>query len=98
MPQPPAAAMVPPADPNQNFSMENMVSACGVSTSISGVEKGLTVICQDFGLEFANPLATSDVLNDFDFDSFLHDTNENGEGTFDFTSGSAFMDADGIET
>lgn len=24
-------------------------------------------------MEFANPLNTTDVLNDFDFDTFLHD-------------------------
>lgn len=39
---------------------------------------------------------TTDVLNDFDFDSFLHD-NENGDG-FDFAASGAFMDTDGIET
>lgn len=53
---------------------------------------------QDFGtLEFANPMNTTDVLNDFDFDSFLHD-NENGDGGFDFSASGAFMDTDGIET
>lgn len=55
-------------------------------------------LLQDFGtLEFANPMSTSDVLNDFDFDSFLHD-NEGGDGGFDFSTAGAFMDTDGIET
>lgn len=31
---------------------------------------------QEYGLDFANPQATSDVLNDFDFDSFLLDFQE----------------------
>lgn len=35
------------------------------------------------GMEFANPLSTGDVLNDFDFDSFLHD-NEGNTEAFDF--------------
>lgn len=51
----------------------------------------------DFGMDFANPLNTSDVLNDFDFDSFLHD-NEGGDAGFDFSGTGAFMDTDGIET
>lgn len=33
-------------------------------------------------MEFANPLNSSDVLNDFDFDSFLNN-NDDG-GAFDF--------------
>ncbi|KLU83704.1 hypothetical protein MAPG_02755 [Magnaporthiopsis poae ATCC 64411] len=37
----------------------------------------------DFGgMEFANPLTSSDVLNDFDFETFLHDSVE--ENGFDF--------------
>lgn len=40
---------------------------------------------QTFGLEFADPMASSDVLNDFDFDTFLHESNEDGGG-FDFGS------------
>ena len=40
---------------------------------------------QDFGnMDFANPLTSSDVLNDFDFDSFLHDGTGGDDGTFDF--------------
>lgn len=36
----------------------------------------------DFGMDFANPLTSTDVLNDFDFDTFLHDNNE--DTGFDF--------------
>jgi hypothetical protein len=36
-------------------------------------------------MELANPLSTSDVLNDFDFDSFLHD-NEGENQPFDFNN------------
>lgn len=35
------------------------------------------------GMEFSNPLQSGDVLNDFDFDSFLHDGEGNAE-PFDF--------------
>lgn len=44
----------------------------------------LTLATQvDFGgMELANPMQTGDVLNDFDFDSFLHDGEENPP--FDF--------------
>ncbi|KAG6353360.1 hypothetical protein INS49_007440 [Diaporthe citri] len=53
----------------------------------------------EFGLDYVNPLATNDVLNDFDFDSFLHD-NEGDAGGFDFSSAAAnFMDPDSeVET
>lgn len=48
-------------------------------------------------MDFANPLATNDVLNDFDFDSFLHD-NDADAGGFDFSTAAAtFMDPE-IET
>ena len=46
------------------------------------------------GIELANPLHSGDVLNDFDFDSFLHD----GDGTnepFDFNG--AFPGMEGGE-
>lgn len=36
-------------------------------------------------MEFANPLNSTDVLNDFDFDSFLRDTSGDDNNTFDFT-------------
>ncbi|CCC12810.1 unnamed protein product [Sordaria macrospora k-hell] len=44
----------------------------------------------NFDVEFANPLTSNDVLNDFDFDSFLHD-NDNGGEPFDFNAG-VFLD------
>ncbi|KAK4223091.1 hypothetical protein QBC38DRAFT_59975 [Podospora fimiseda] len=47
---------------------------------------------QDFPLGFADPASSSDVLNDFDFDSFLHDgTNGEDNGGFNFGDG-GFMD------
>ncbi|KAL8414562.1 hypothetical protein RB594_005699 [Gaeumannomyces avenae] len=36
------------------------------------------------GMDFANPLTSTDVLTDFDFDTFLHDNSE--ENGFDFSS------------
>jgi hypothetical protein len=42
---------------------------------------------QDFSMDYANPLTSGDVLNDFDFDSFLHDSNTGEDGTFDFSAG-----------
>lgn len=42
------------------------------------------------GMDFANPLTTENVLTDFDFDSFLHDTNTGEDGGFDF--GANFME------
>lgn len=41
---------------------------------------------QDFGMELANPLHSDNVLNDFDFDSFLNDGDANNE-PFDFNGG-----------
>lgn len=35
-------------------------------------------------MNFADPMATNDVLNDFDFDSFLHDGEDNPP--FDFNN------------
>lgn len=46
------------------------------------------------GMEFA-PLNTGDVLNDFDFDSFLHDGDGNNEG-FDFNGTFAGMEGNEI--
>jgi hypothetical protein len=43
----------------------------------------------------ANPLATNDVLNDFDFDSFLHDGAGDDGTSFDFNA-STYMENDGI--
>ena len=43
-------------------------------------------------LDFANPLAGSDVLDGFDFDSFLHD-GENDPNAFDFNSAACGMES-----
>ncbi|KAK3942936.1 transcriptional regulator of filamentous growth FLO8 [Diplogelasinospora grovesii] len=40
----------------------------------------------DFGMGFANPLTSNDVLDGFDFDSFLHDSNGPEDNQFDFNS------------
>lgn len=42
-------------------------------------------------MELANPLQSGDVLNDFDFDSFLHDGDGNDQ-PFDFNNTFASMD------
>lgn len=77
--------------------MDNMVSNT-LLTFRHAVALLTHAFVQEFGsLDFANPLATSDVLNDFDFDSFLHD-NDGGDGGFDFSSTGNFMDTEGIET
>ncbi|ATY62671.1 cAMP-dependent kinase pathway (Som1) [Cordyceps militaris] len=47
------------------------------------------------GMEFANPLNTGDVLNDFDFDSFLHDNDGNAEA-FDFNGTFSGMEGNEI--
>lgn len=49
----------------------------------------------DINFEFGNAMNTSDVLQDFDFDSFLHD-NENGDPNFDFGAPSFAMDGNEI--
>ena len=45
-------------------------------------------------MDFANPLTSSDVLTDFDFDSFLHDSNAGEDGAFDFAGG--FMEGNEV--
>ena len=44
-------------------------------------------------MDFVNPTNGSDVLQDFDFDSFLHQDGEVGD-SFNFDTG--FLDGDGI--
>lgn len=45
----------------------------------------------DFGaMAFADPLVSDNVLNDFDFDSFLHEDGDNQ--AFDFNTGSFGME------
>ena len=46
----------------------------------------LIILQMEFGnMELANPLDTGNVLNDFDFDSFLHDGDGSNE-PFDFNT------------
>lgn len=44
-------------------------------------------------MELANPLQSGDVLNDFDFDSFLHEDNNE---PFDFNGAFAGMEGNEI--
>lgn len=47
---------------------------------------------QDFGgMDMNGPLGSTDVLNDFDFDSFLND-GDNGNEDFVFTGGYSGME------
>jgi len=48
-------------------------------------------------MTFADPLTSDNVLNDFDFDSFLHSNNDGTEdGGFDFNSGAFGMETNEI--
>jgi hypothetical protein len=87
-PPPPAAAAAPPPpthpDPSQ-FGIGDMgVSVTNLATVAT---RRADSSIKDFGMDFANPLTGPDVLNDFDFDSFLHD-NTNDDTGFDFGGGS----------
>lgn len=76
-PAPPVAAPMPP----QPQPDPNQNNAYGMG------DGGL-----DFGsMDFANPLTSTDVLDSFDFDSFLHD-NEGDPGAFDFNAGAFAME------
>lgn len=94
----PQGAPMPPqgqGDPNQNnaMSMDNFGSM--VCDAVSSSRKGnwLKTAQVDFGsMELANPLQSGDVLNDFDFDSFLHEDNNE---PFDFNG--AFTGMEGGE-
>lgn len=70
-------------DPNQNGSMSMDNFGSMVRVPLAGPsEASLTAPQVDFGsMELANPLQSGDVLNDFDFDSFLHEDNNE---PFDF--------------
>ncbi|KAF3359401.1 hypothetical protein VDGD_05618 [Verticillium dahliae] len=75
---PPAASAPPQAQPDasQNGSFGGMDNSADM---------------MNFGtMDFANPLVSNDVLNDFDFDSFLHEDGDN-QG-FDFNAGSFGME------
>ncbi|TPX08085.1 uncharacterized protein E0L32_010285 [Thyridium curvatum] len=96
-PAPPAAAPAPippsqpPTDPSQTSFMDQ---APLVSFDEFHIQQPPSLTdMQDFGaMDFANPLTSDNVLNDFDFDSFLHDNAE--DPTFDFNTG-AFMEGAG---
>ena len=93
----PAAVPAPQPDPMQNpsFGMDGnpMVS---VDPALMG-EAGVSNEAQgSFDLGFnTDPLGTDNVLNDFDFDSFLHETAAD-DNTFDFSTG-AFNIGDASE-
>ncbi|UKZ76743.1 hypothetical protein TrVFT333_004453 [Trichoderma virens FT-333] len=69
-PVPPQAAPVP--QPTHDLTQNN---------ALGGMDN---FNIPDFGMELANPLHSDNVLNDFDFDSFLND-NDAGNEPFDFT-------------
>ncbi|KAL6696848.1 hypothetical protein J3F84DRAFT_309966 [Trichoderma pleuroticola] len=71
-PVPPQAAPVP--QPTHDLTQNN---------GLGGMDN-FTI--PDFGMELANPLHSDNVLNDFDFDSFLNDGDANNE-PFDFNGG-----------
>lgn len=85
---PPAPAPVAPQahpDPSAGFAMDGstgMVSVQSAAGALAG--RGADPYSQvDFSIDFANPMSSDNVLQDFDFDSFLHD-GDNGDNTFDF--------------
>lgn len=55
------------------------------------LESPTLMLQQDFGAMDMNPLGSTDVLNDFDFDSFLND-GDNGNEDFVFTGGYSGME------
>jgi len=93
-PAPAAPASVPApshSDPNQGaFGIE---SATMVSTTAPSRTWMFAQRQQDFGLDFANPLTSGDVLDGFDFDSFLHENND--DPSFDFGAGTFGMEGAG---
>jgi hypothetical protein len=90
------AATQPQPDANQNgFGMENSMSVRRPSRPVDTGSEDTCLEDPDMAnrkqfdvgnLDFANPLQTGDVLDGFDFDSFLHD-NDGGDTTFDFNPG-----------
>lgn len=69
-----------------NFSPSSH-STCGSFR----LESPALMLQQDFGAMDMNPLGSTDVLNDFDFDSFLND-GDNGNEDFVFTGGYSGME------
>jgi hypothetical protein len=88
-PQPHATAT---QDNTFGVDSNGLVSFCLVS-SVDGHASDHNQV--DFGpMDFANPMVTDNVLQDFDFDSFLHD-NEGDNGAFDFSGGFSAMEGAG---
>ncbi len=72
-----------------NYAMVRMIE-------INIADLSTNTLQPDFpGMEFANPLSTGDVLNDFDFDSFLHD-NDGSTEAFDFNGTFSGMEGNEI--
>ncbi|KAK4168292.1 hypothetical protein QBC43DRAFT_202164 [Cladorrhinum sp. PSN259] len=93
-PPPQAPAVQAPQHPDQ--SMFNMGDGIVSPRMAHSTFASAYTHQQDFPLGFADPTSSTDVLNDFDFDSFLHDGNngEDGVGGFDFGN-PGFMDDGG---
>ncbi|KIL95776.1 hypothetical protein FAVG1_00514 [Fusarium avenaceum] len=77
---PPPAQPAPQHDPNQMMGMDNSFGP----------------LFDGGGMELANPLNSGDVLNDFDFDSFLHDQ-DGDNSAFNFTEAFPMGDEIGAE-
>lgn len=85
--QPVAAATAPAAAPTAPVTQAHADPAQG---GTFGINDGAAMV--DFSsMDFANPLTSGDVLNDFDFDSFLHD-GDDANGGFDFNAGFGGME------
>ena len=92
---PPSMPQQAQGDPNQNgaMGMDNFGAMVRWSPVAPGAASPTNASAQDFGgMELANPLQSNDVLNDFDFDSFLH---EDANEPFDFNN--AFPGMEGGE-
>lgn len=86
-PQPtPAPAPAPAAPPAQQIHTDPTQGASFGMESNGGMDVFP-------GMDFANPMSSSDVLNDFDFDAFLHEDGDSGG--FDFNSGYPSMEGTG---
>lgn len=86
---PPAPTAVAPQghpDPSGGFGLDNngMVSLQALIVKRSLLTRNLKNF-EIGNLDFANPIDSNNVLQDFDFDSFLHDGDAGGDG-FDFAN------------
>jgi hypothetical protein len=83
----------PPSHPDPNQATNFLDTAGMVRTplphiiSFGELLTNMTSPKQDFNLDFSNPMQTEDVLNAFDFDSFLHDNPGAEDGEFQFSAG-----------